>query len=49
MLREGRRYMREAWWVTTFPGVFIFLTAMSFTMVGDSLRDAFDPGLNKRG
>ncbi|MEZ4613992.1 MAG: ABC transporter permease [Caldilineaceae bacterium] len=24
MLREGRRYMREAWWVTTFPGVFIF-------------------------
>ncbi len=49
MLREGRRYMREAWWVTTFPGIFIFLTAMSFNMVGDSLRDAFDPRLNKRG
>jgi peptide/nickel transport system permease protein len=48
MLREGRRYMREAWWVTTFPGLFIFLTAMSFNMVGDSLRDAFDPRLNKR-
>jgi peptide/nickel transport system permease protein len=40
--------MREAWWVTTFPGLFIFLTAMSFNMVGDSLRDAFDPRLNKR-
>lgn len=49
MLREGRRYMREAWWVTTFPGIFIFITAMSFNMVGDSLRDAFDPRLNKRG
>jgi peptide/nickel transport system permease protein len=48
MLREGRRYMREAWWVTTFPGIFIFITAMSFNMVGDSLRDAFDPRLNKR-
>lgn len=48
MLREGRRYMREAWWVMTFPGLFIFVTAMSFNMVGDSLRDAFDPRLNKR-
>jgi peptide/nickel transport system permease protein len=48
MLREGRRYMREAWWVTAFPGIFIFITAMSFNMVGDSLRDAFDPRLNKR-
>lgn len=48
MLREGRRYMRDAWWVTAFPGLFIFVTAMSFNMVGDSLRDAFDPRLNKR-
>jgi peptide/nickel transport system permease protein len=48
MLREGRRYMREAWWVTAFPGLFIFITAMSFNMVGDSLRDAFDPRLHKR-
>jgi peptide/nickel transport system permease protein len=48
MLREGRRYMREAWWVTTFPGLFIFITAMCFNMVGDGLRDALDPRLNKR-
>ena len=48
MLREGRRYMREAWWVTAFPGLFIFLTAMCFNMLGDGLRDALDPRLNKR-
>ncbi|MEM7132841.1 MAG: ABC transporter permease [Chloroflexota bacterium] len=48
MLREGRRYMRDAWWVTAFPGLFIFLTAMCFNMVGDGLRDALDPRLNKR-
>ena len=48
MLREGRRYMRDAWWVTAFPGLFIFLTAMCFNMLGDGLRDAFDPRLNKR-
>lgn len=48
MLREGRRYMREAWWVTTFPGLFIFITAMCFNMVGDGLRDALDPRLQNR-
>jgi peptide/nickel transport system permease protein len=48
MLREGRRYMREAWWVTTFPGLFIFITAMSFNMLGDGLRDALDPRLQNR-
>lgn len=48
MLREGRRYMRDAWWVTTFPGLFIFLTAMSFNLLGDGLRDALDPRLRNR-
>lgn len=48
MLREGRRYMRDAWWVTTFPGLFIFLTAICFNILGDGLRDALDPRLNKR-
>lgn len=48
MLREGRRYMRDAWWVTTFPGLFIFLTAICFNLLGDGLRDALDPRLNKR-
>jgi ABC-type dipeptide/oligopeptide/nickel transport system permease subunit len=26
-----------------FPGVFLFLTTLAFNLVGDGLRDAFDP------
>ena len=43
MLTEGRRYMRDAWWIITFPGLAIFLTAISFNLIGDGLRDALDP------
>lgn len=43
MLTDGRRYMRDAWWVIAFPGLAIFLTAMSFNLMGDGLRDALDP------
>jgi peptide/nickel transport system permease protein len=49
MLNEGRRYMHEAWWLTVFPGLAIFLTAMAFNVVGDWLRDWMDPrSLGKR-
>lgn len=48
MLREGRRYMRNAWWLTMFPGLFIFVTAMCFNMLGDGLRDSLDPRQYKR-
>ena len=43
MLREGQRYMRDAWWLTVFPGLFIFLTAMAFNILGDGIRDLLDP------
>lgn len=46
MLTEGRRYMREAWWIIAFPGFAIFVTAMSFNLMGDGLRDAIDPRSN---
>jgi peptide/nickel transport system permease protein len=48
MLSSGRTYMRSAWWVTTFPGLAIFLSVLSFNFVGDALRDAFDPRLGRR-
>ncbi|HYG58421.1 MAG TPA: ABC transporter permease [Symbiobacteriaceae bacterium] len=43
MLATGRQVLRQAWWVTTFPGLFITLTVMAFNFVGDGLRDALDP------
>lgn len=48
MLTEGRRYMREAWWIIAFPGLAIFITAMSFNLMGDGLRDALDPRSRSR-
>jgi peptide/nickel transport system permease protein len=45
MLNQGRTFLREAWWMTTFPGLAIMLTVMSINMIGDGLRDALDPRL----
>jgi peptide/nickel transport system permease protein len=43
MLGEGREYIRRAWWMTTFPGLAIFFTVLSFNFIGDGLREALDP------
>jgi peptide/nickel transport system permease protein len=48
MLADGRRDMRSAWWMTIFPGMAIFVTVMAFNLLGDGLRDAFDPRQRQR-
>jgi len=45
MVTTGRDYLRDAWWLVTFPGLAIFLTVMAFNLFGDSLRDYLDPKL----
>ena len=45
MLSTGRQFLRDAWWMTTFPGLAIMVTVMSINLVGDGLRDALDPRL----
>lgn len=45
MLQDGRGFLREAWWVTTFPGLAIMITVMAVNRLGDGLRDALDPRL----
>lgn len=45
MLADGREYVRDAWWLSVFPGVAIMLAALSFNIMGDGLRDALDPTL----
>jgi len=39
----GRKYLGTAWWIASFPGLAIFLTVLSFNVVGDFLRDVIDP------
>jgi peptide/nickel transport system permease protein len=43
MVFEGREALLGAWWVSTFPGLAIAVTVMGFNLLGDGLRDAFDP------
>ncbi|MBI3330427.1 MAG: ABC transporter permease [Nitrospinae bacterium] len=42
MASEGRFHLPEKWWMTTFPGLAIFVTVLAFNLLGDALRDAFD-------
>jgi peptide/nickel transport system permease protein len=42
MLAEGREYLRDAWWIATFPGLAIMVTVLGINFIGDGLRDAFD-------
>lgn len=43
MLNEGRAYMESAPWLMIYPGLAIFITVVSFNLLGDSLRDILDP------
>jgi peptide/nickel transport system permease protein len=43
MVSEGENYFTTQWWLVTFPGLAILLTAMAFTLLGDGLRDVLDP------
>jgi peptide/nickel transport system permease protein len=43
MVAEGDNYFTTAWWLVTFPGLAILVTALAFNLLGDGLRDALDP------
>ncbi len=47
MLSEGRDRIAVAWWISTLPGLAIFLTVLSLNLFGDWLRDALDPRLRQ--
>lgn len=47
MLSEGRNYFRQSPWMGIFPGVAIMLVVMGFNFLGDGLRSALDPRLNR--
>ncbi|MBV9537349.1 MAG: ABC transporter permease [Acidisphaera sp.] len=43
LLAEGQSYFLTAWWIATFPGLAIFLVVIGFNLLGDALRDHYDP------
>jgi peptide/nickel transport system permease protein len=49
MLADGRDYIRDAWWIATFPGLAIMMTAAGVNFLGDGLRDMLDPTIQHTG
>jgi peptide/nickel transport system permease protein len=48
MVAEGRGMIFNEWWISTFPGLAIFVTVLGFNLIGDALRDFFDPRTVRR-
>ena len=45
IISTGRNYLATAWWIATFPGLCLFLLVLAINLIGDDLRDRFDPRL----
>ena len=43
MVSQGQQYFPGLWWLVTFPGLAIVITAVAFNLLGDGLRDVLDP------
>src|SRR5215471_3080821 len=43
MISYGRQFLPQFWWYSTFPGLAMFIAVFGFSMLGDGLRDVFDP------
>ena len=49
MVGAGRTVIRQAWWITVFPGIAILLSVLALNLIGEGLNDALNPRLAKGG
>lgn len=49
MIGVGRTVLRQAWWMSVFPGLAIIATVLAVNLVGEGLNDAFNPRLREGG
>lgn len=47
ILTAAKIYMRDAWHISVFPGLFLVITVVAFNLFGDGLRDALDPKMKR--
>ena len=43
MINQSLSYLFVAWWYPVFPGIFLIVNSLAFNLLGDGLRDVFDP------
>jgi ABC-type dipeptide/oligopeptide/nickel transport system permease subunit len=46
MVGDNQQYLRSSWWLAAYPSLAIAFTMLSFTFLGDGIRDALDPRMN---
>ncbi|WP_407518663.1 ABC transporter permease [Methylobacterium oryzisoli] len=49
MVGAGRTVIRQAWWITAFPGLVILVTVLALNLIGEGLNDALNPRLSREG
>ena len=49
MVGAGRTVIRQAWWITVFPGLAILLSVLGLNLIGEGLNDALNPRLSREG
>ena len=49
MVGAGRTVIRQAWWITVFPGVAILISVLGLNLIGEGLNDALNPRMAKDG
>lgn len=47
ILTDGKEYIQFAWWLSLFPGLAILTTVLGYNLLGDGLRDAYNPRSSK--
>nr|WP_238701379.1 ABC transporter permease [Mariprofundus erugo] len=47
ILTDGKDNIQIAWWLSMFPGLAILITVLGYNLLGEGLRDYFDPRLNR--
>jgi peptide/nickel transport system permease protein len=47
-ITDGKTYLLDAWWLIVFPGLAIFVAALSFYLAGDALRQASETRSEKK-
>ena len=45
IINDGRESLLNAWWISTFPGIFISITVMSFNLISDGVKDVINSNL----
>jgi peptide/nickel transport system permease protein len=47
IVSDGRSYLVDQWWISTFPGMAIAFVVLGFNLLGDGIRDILDPRLRR--